>query len=148
MVRHNDWVYIRNAFPERQNLLGESSRQFPAGKELWDAHGQGLTSPEQEDVFLIPREQEELYYLPADPYQFKNLSSNKKYLESLVYLRKVLDQWVEETGDSVPQHPTPDRDDVNGKQLSGKWKKGGKPGAAKGALNIDKKGPLRIQDVR
>src|SRR5690606_3730464 len=33
MVRYKDWVYIRNAFPDRRALVGESSRQFPAGKE-------------------------------------------------------------------------------------------------------------------
>src|SRR5690606_39957577 len=83
MVRYKDWVYIRNAFPARQNLLGESTRQFPAGKELWDAHDKGLTAPEQEDVFLQPREGEELYDLGADPHQFRNLVSDKKHQESL-----------------------------------------------------------------
>lgn len=148
MVRYKDWVYIRNAFPERQNLLGESTRQFPAGKELWDAHDKGLTAPEQEDVFLQPREGEELYDLGADPHQFRNLVSDKKHQESLDYLRKAMDQWIEETGDSVPKKPTPDRDDVNGKRLPGIWKKGEKAGASKQAESIKLKGPLRIQDLR
>ena len=148
MVRYKDWIYIRNAFPERQNLLGESTRQFPAGKELWEAHGKGLTAPEQEDVFLKPREQEELYYLPADPHQFKNLVSDKKHQDSLVYLRKIMDQWIAETGDSVPQNPTPDRDDVYGKRLPGTWKKGERAGAATDAVNINEKGPRHLKDVR
>lgn len=148
MVRHKDWVYIRNEFPERQNLVGESTRQFPAGSELWDAYDKGLTSPEQEDVFQKPREQEELYYLPADPYQFNNLVSDKKHQNSLVYLRKVMDQWVAETGDSVPQNPTPDRDDVYGTRLPGEWKKGERAGVAKGAVKTNEKGPRHIKDVR
>src|SRR5690606_33555761 len=105
----------------------------------------GLTTPEQEDVFLVPREEEELYDLSADPHQFKNLVSEKKYGDTLNYLRKVMDRWIEETGDSVPQHPTPDRDDVNGKRLPGEWKKGERAGAAKDAVNINEKGPLHIQ---
>lgn len=148
MVRYKDWVYIRNAFPERQNLLGESTRQFPAGEELWEAHDKGLTTSEQEDVFLVPREGEELYDLSADPHQFKNLVSDREYEETLHYLRKVIDQWIEETGDSVPQDPTPDRDNVHGKRLPGTWKKGEKAGASKQAERIQLKGPLKIQDLR
>ncbi|PRD49015.1 sulfatase family protein [Sphingobacterium haloxyli] len=148
MVRYKDWVYIRNAFPERQNLLGESTRQFPAGKELWEAHDKGLTAREQEDVFLVPREGEELYDLSADPHQFKNLAADRKYEEALHYLGRVLDQWVEETGDSVPKSPTPDRDDVYGKRLPGKWKKGERAGASKQAERINAKGPTSVNDVR
>lgn len=67
MVRYGDWMYIRNSYPERQNLAGESTDQFPAGKELWEAHAKHLTKPEQEDVFLVPRPVDELYNVKADP---------------------------------------------------------------------------------
>lgn len=148
LVRYKDWVYIRNAFPERQNLVGESTRQFPAGAELWDAHEKGLTSPEQEDVFLIPREAEELYHVGNDPHQFKNLATDKKHQKTLRYLRRVVDQWIDETGDSVPENPTPDRDDTHGKRLPGAWKKGGKAGADKQAENIKRRGPVKTVDIQ
>src|SRR5690606_32106089 len=42
MVRFGDWLYIRNEYPERRNLSGESTRMFPAGVELWGAYDKGL----------------------------------------------------------------------------------------------------------
>lgn len=148
MVRYKDWVYIRNAFPERPNYAAESTRHYPAGDELWDAYEQGLTSPEQEDVFRVPRPAEELYRVSTDPYQFDNVVDKRKNRKMLAYLRRVLDQWIEETGDSVPERPTPDRDDVYGKPLPGDWEKGGKAGADKDAERITATGPVTVNDIR
>src|SRR5690606_5368081 len=95
MVRYKDWVYIRNAFPDRRALVGESSRQFPAGKELWDAYSKGDTRRQQEDVFMKPRPTEELFHLVSDPDQFDNLAQNAEHAAILQFLRKVMDQWIE-----------------------------------------------------
>jgi len=148
MVRFGDWVYIRNGFPERQVLAGESTRQFPAGKELWDAHEKGLTIKNQEDVFLKPRPAEELFNVVQDPFQFTNVADVNSNMEMLSYLRKVLDTWIKETGDSKPQNPTPDRDDVNGKKLPGKWGKGEKPGERNSATSINNSGPRLEKDIK
>jgi arylsulfatase len=148
MVRYENWVYIRNGFPERQDLAGESARNFPAGKELWDAHDQGLTHKNQEDVFLKPRPTEELYNVAEDPFQFTNVASIGSNKEILLYLRKVLDTWIEETGDSKPQNPTPDRDDVDGKKLRGKWSRGERPGKQNNAESINRTGPILERDVK
>lgn len=148
MVRYNDWVYIRNGFPERQNLAGESARNFPAGRELWNAHEQGLTNEAQEDIFLKPRPAEELYNVAEDPFQLTNVAgvgSNKK---TLSYLRNVLDTWIVETGDSKPENPTPDRDDVDGKKLPREWKKGEKPGERNNADSINHSGPIHEKDIK
>lgn len=148
MVRYKDWVYIRNGFPERQNLAGESSKQFPAGKELWNAHEQGLTNAAQEDVFLKPRKAEELYKVSEDPFQFTNVVDVRSNRQMLAYLRKTLDAWIAETGDSKPEHPTPDRDDVEGKKLPGAWKKGEKPGELNSADSIKRSGPILEKDLK
>ncbi|MGH2622214.1 MAG: sulfatase family protein [Sphingobacterium sp.] len=142
MVRYKNWVYIRNGFPERQNLAGESARNFPAGKELWDAQEKGLLNENQKDVFLKPRPKEELYNLSEDPYQFTNVASATSNKEMLSYLSKVLDIWIKETGDSKPQNPTPDRDDVYGKRLAGEWNKREKPGKKNNAESITRTGPI------
>lgn len=147
MVRYGDWMYIRNSYPNRQNLAGESTRVFPAGEELWDAHNKHLTRPEQEDVFLKPRPAEELYNVKSDPYQFKNVVESKENQKILNYLSKVLDVWIKETGDSKPVHPTRDREDVNGKPLPGKWKRGDKPGEANHAVTINNSGPVMDSDL-
>src|SRR5690606_21715218 len=106
------------------NLAGESTKLFPAGKELWKAYEEGLTTAAQEDIFLRPRQEEELYNVSEDPYQFTNVADVRRNKKMLAYLRKILDAWIAETGDSKPKHPTPDRDDVEGKRLPGVWKKG------------------------
>ncbi|MEC3878176.1 sulfatase family protein [Parapedobacter sp. 10938] len=148
MVRYQDWVYIRNAYPDRGNYAGESTRQFPAGEELWDAYDQGRTTAQQEDVFLEPRPSEELYNINIDSFQFVNLADQRRHRKILVYLRGVMDQWVEETGDSVPEEPTPDRDDIYGKRLPGNWEKGEKPGASKNAGKIKESGPITVGDIQ
>ena len=147
MVRYKNWVYIRNGFPERRNLAGESARNFPAGKELWNAHKKGLLTENQKDVFLKPRPREELYNLSNDPFQFTNVANDSTNKETLLYLSEVLDTWIEETGDSKPQNPTPDRDDVNGKRLVGEWKKGEKPGEQNNADRIISSGPVFKEDL-
>jgi arylsulfatase len=148
MVRYGDWVYIRNGFPERQNLSGESAKNFPAGKELWAAYEKGLLNDHQKDVFLKPRPAEELYNVSEDPFQFANVATARSNKKMLSYLSKVLDTWIEETGDSKPQNPTPDRDNAEGKQLPGEWKKGEKPGEINMAGSISRSGPILEKDVQ
>lgn len=147
MVRFGDWLYIRNAYPNKRNLCGESTKMFPAGQELWEAYDKGLTVPEQEDVFLVPRPEEELYNVKSDPYQFKNLAKRKAAQEMLLYLRSVLDIWIYETGDSVPLNPTPDRDDVNGNSFA-HWEKGEKPGESRNAVNVNRPGPINSETIK
>lgn len=147
MVRFGDWVYIRNGYPENRNLAAESTRMFPAGRELWEAHDKGLTKPEQEDVFMQPRPAEELYNVNEDPYQFRNAASERKNKKIRKYLSRVLDEWIKETGDSKPAEPTPNRDDLDGKRLAGEWKKGEKPGERNNAENINDPGPVRRSDL-
>lgn len=148
MVRYKDWVYIRNAYPKRGNYAAESTRHFPAGNELWDAYEQGLTRPEQEDIFLIPREPEELYHLASDPHQFHNLAKEADHHKILDFLRMVMNQWIKDTGDSIPEEPTRDRDDIYGNRLPGKWKKGEKPGAINNAERMNAAGPIMENDLR
>ncbi|SJN44627.1 Choline-sulfatase [Sphingobacterium sp. JB170] len=142
MVRFGDWVYIRNGFPNRQNLAGESTKMFPAGEELWTSYEQGATNANQEDVFLKPRPAEELFNVSSDPFQFTNLVNDQNNQKILSYLRSVLTTWIKETGDSRPENPTPDRDDIEGKRLPLKWSKGEKPGAQFNAHQINQPGPI------
>ena len=148
MVRYGNWVYIRNGFPERRAMAGESSKLFPAGKELWEKHVQGLTQKTQEDVFLVPRPAEELFNVDEDPFQFTNVATVEKNKKVLYYLREALDKWITETGDSKPKKPTPDRDDIDGKKLSGEWTKGEKPGDTYNASQINLPGPILKKDIK
>lgn len=141
MVRWKDWVYIRNAWPERQNLCLESTHVFPAGKELWDAEAAGKLEPHQRDVFLKPRPAEELYNVGRDPHQFDNLAQKDGYSEVLNKMREVLDRWSSETGDTVPKDPTNDREYIDRRKRPD-HKRGTFPGAARNATKITKPGPV------
>jgi arylsulfatase len=142
MVRYKNWMYIRNALSDRQNLCLESTSKFPAGAELWEAQSRGDLKPQQQDVFLKPRPVEELYDLSNDPYQFKNLASDPKHRKILKHLRKVMDQWIEQTGDTVPDDLTPDREGLSGER-NPNFKRGTCPGTERNATKINRPGPIR-----
>lgn len=146
MVRYGYWMYIRNWFPERRVMCVESAPVFPAGKELWQAYEEDKTTPEQEDVFKVPRPEEELYHVTEDPHQFNNLAGQEAYADTLYFLRQVMDQWVGETGDHVPDPITPDRETLDRVRYKD-WKRGQMAGARLGADTISMTGPVVIEDV-
>lgn len=143
MVRTGDFLYIRNAFPEKLAVSMESDPTFPAGEELWEKHAAGELAPEQEDIFRRPRPGEELYQVSDDPHQLDNLASSGEYSETLELMRALLHEWAEATGDTVPENPTPDRQTIEGERFPG-HEHGEFPGAAAGATGIDAKGPVRL----
>lgn len=137
MVRTGDWLYIRNAYPERMNLCVEALRNG-AASELWAEYRKGTLKPEQMDVMQQPRAAEELYNVVADPYQFKNLASDPKHADPLKRLRGVLDVWVKRTCDDVPRTPTPDKGRGGIERPTG----GVMPGIASGAPHCNDPGPI------
>lgn len=120
----------------------EASPKYPAGKSLWDAYEAGKLNDQQRDIFLIPRPAEELYRTDKDPDQLTNVATLSENREILNQLRAVLDQWSQETGDTVPEDPTPDREDPFGKK-NPDFEFGTFPGAERGATDIDAPGPVR-----
>lgn len=149
MVREGPWVYIRNAWPHRRLLSREAAPnpgRFPAAHELWDARAEGELHPRQRDIFLKPRPREELYHVGRDPYQLHNVADDPKYLPVLRRLRTVLDQWAESTGDTVPNNPTNDRENIYHEPNSD-FSRGERPGEAVNAVNINNSGPIREEDI-
>ena len=146
MVRYEDWMYIRNGFPDRRVMCVESDPSFPAGQELWEAWEKGLTTVEQEDIFRVPRPAEELYQVVDDPHQFHNLAGDEKHKEILDYLRGIMDVWIRETGDGVSADITPDRQSLEGVKYAD-WHYGSMPGAQFGADTITRPGPIIKLDV-
>lgn len=141
-VRHGDWLYIHNAFPHKPALSVESaSTTYPAAIEFWEQHRAGTLLPWQKDVPLTPRPGVELYHTHADPHQFTNLAGQPEFAGLQEKLAGILNQWSEQTGDTVPANPTPDRD-------KGDPQKGLRhevPGAAKQAEQINHPGPVVAQ---
>ncbi len=137
MVRTGDWLYIRNAFPERLNMCIESIK-FPAGLELWEEYRKGTLKPHQTNVMQQPRAAEELFNVVDDPHQLKNLAADPKHAETLKRLRSLVDTWATQTCDDVPENPKPDR----GKKPLDQKKPIGMPGIASGAPRCNHPGPV------
>ena len=138
-VRNGDWLYLRNAFPERRALSAESMHKYPAGAEYWHYFEAGALQPWQKDLTLAPRAKVELYHTGADPHQILNLAGKPEFADIEAKLARILDQWAKETGDSVPKNPTPDR--KKGDPQAGV--RGEIPGASTNATSTHKSGPVR-----
>ena len=155
MARFGDFLYIKNNFPNQANLCYESDTKFPAGEELWKAHAAGKTTAQQQQVFANPCPEEELFQVSDDPHQLTNLADLPEYAEILAQSRALLANWTEQTADTIPENPTPDRHAPprieDGKIIpagEGKTKKpqAEMPGAAKNATEVNHSGPVRVQD--
>ena len=151
MVRFGDFMYIKNNYPDQLNLCAESGTSYPAGEELWKAHAAGRTTSAQQQIFANPCPEEELYQVSHDPDQLHNLAGNPEQEQVLRRARELVSLWAEQTGDTVPKNPTPNRNAPpkieNGKVISvnkSKRKKnyGEMPGAARGATELNHPGPM------
>lgn len=113
-VRWKHYVYIHNAAPELSNMMmAKVNRRYAPWMELLRVKDEGKLSHAQSHVMLHPRPAEELYDVDADRHQLTNLVGQDKHQAALDHLRRMLDRWTAETGDTVPvpELRTPDRYD-------------------------------------
>ena len=153
MVRFGDWLYIRNNFPNRENTAYETY-DGGAGLELVAARKAGTLTEAQKNVFWNPCPEEELYQVSKDLHQVHNLATNPEHTVVMNQARTLLQQWTEQTGDTVPKNPTTDylqitdqfvgygilpmvKGQVNHPHLE-------LAGDAAGARNINHPGPIRF----
>jgi len=146
MVRFGPWLYIRNNFPNQQNLCVEAYKGG-TGEDLWEMHAARKLDKHQVRLFDNPCPPEELYDVRKDPEQLNNLANDPKRKKDLKKLRSLLAKWTQQTGDTVPENPTPDRDaPPNKPQLDKKkWRHREMPGAATGAQKINHPGPALVK---
>jgi len=141
MVRMGDWIYIRNNWPNKRNLSGESDpHRFPAAKELWNKHEEGQLTPAQSLITLMPQPAEELYHIKNDPHNLKNVLYAPKNREVLNQMRILLTIWTNQTGDNIPNNPTPHKATLDGELLE--WERREMPGDATNAIHINHPGPI------
>jgi hypothetical protein len=99
----------------------------------------------QADVFLAPRPSDELYYTPDDSNQLRNLADDPNHEDVRKRLSTLLDQWIEETGDAIPDSLTQDAfDRETGTSLGGTKRNstpGDFPGKQRNAALINAPGP-------
>jgi N-sulfoglucosamine sulfohydrolase len=71
-------------------------------------HRQGKLTPEQAAFMAPAKPKEELYDLQQDPHELHNLAADPKLRKTLREHAKVLEEWIEATGDrgQTPEDPT------------------------------------------
>ncbi|HSH19470.1 MAG TPA: sulfatase [Draconibacterium sp.] len=108
MVRTKDYLFILNSRPQLTNLGPADAVGSPSYSDLLDLKEKGNISAEQSEIFLTPRPIEELYYNIEDPEQFNNLAFKGEYANKQNQLKKILVEWMKETGDDIPMELTTD----------------------------------------
>ncbi len=142
MVRTKHFMYLVNNRPQFSNQGPADSNVSPSYEDLKETRDAGKLSAAQSDVFLNPRAHEELFDCLRDPQQLSNVASNDHYKDILMDLREVMNQWIVETGDDIPENLTPSwYDPETGKGLEIERVRGEMPGTKSNAVEINKKGP-------
>ncbi|MBC6999627.1 sulfatase [Cytophaga sp. FL35] len=144
MVRTKDFLYVLNFRPQFPNQGPADALNSTSFKSLQRSRANGNLTAEQNDVFLQPRPMEELFELSMDEHQYYNLSGKNEFEETRRTLKKVLENWMLETADSVPDDLTKDwytRD--SGKKMEENFKvRGEMPGCNSNADEVNSGGPF------
>jgi len=145
MVRFGDYLYIHNTWPELWTMGMESGPWFDTGRELQRVIEAGEATEIQRSIYATPRPVEQLYYLPDDPFNMVNLADDAAHSDTLEEMRTLLALWTEETGDTVPTNPTPDRQaGLGSNDRNPDFRYREQPGDAREAQGINNPGPIRI----
>ncbi|WP_372949116.1 sulfatase [Mariniphaga sp.] len=107
-IRNHKYLYIRNAFPELNASPPADAVRSITYQEMIKMHKDSELNENQLDCFIAPRKAEELFDLVNDPFQHSNLAGNPEYANALDEMRKLLDNWIVEFDDKVPENPSPD----------------------------------------
>lgn len=143
-IQAEGFLYIRNNRPQFSWQGPADSVRSPSFESLKAARDAGKLTPEQADVFAAPRQTEELFHTEADPTQMKNLASDPNYASVKARLSKLLDQWIDETGDDIPENISKDsfdRETGDSLKLGKDAFRGTPPGWDRGAPRINAPGP-------
>lgn len=157
MVRHGDYVYIKNNL---SSLIGFNSAQAihnrpeqiagnDASADLIEGYWYGTLTEAQAFIVKAPCPDETLFNVRTDPHQINNLADDPAHAATLTKMRKLLADWTEQTGDTVPpmEKMTPDRNHrVTGEAIQPKGRPTGgvAPGESTQAWSINAPGPIRV----
>ena len=99
-VRTEQFKYIRNYTPENGYRECEYVRNNrPMLADIMQLHSQGKLTEIQQLILAETKTHEELYDLRTDPHEINNLAQDPRYQQTLVELRSLLDEWIEDTND-------------------------------------------------
>ena len=108
-IRNHKYLYIRNAFPKLNASPPADAVRSLTYAEMIKMQKDGELNKNQLDCFVESREAEELYDVVNDPFQLTNLAGNADAKEALNKMRGLLDNWITEFDDRIPENPTPDK---------------------------------------
>ena len=108
MVRNEKYLYIKNSRPQFPQEGPLDAINSPTYIDLKDAEKNKTISKFQAEIFIKPRPSEELYDLSNDPFQYKNLLEERDIPQDYEILKKILNQWISDTGDTFPAKLTRD----------------------------------------
>lgn len=143
-VRADGFLYIRNNRTNQPWQGPADSVRSISHQQLIKLRNSNKLSDAQADVFLAPRPAEELYQYRKDPNQLTNLATDPAFADVKLRLKKTLDQWSEETGDSVPKDISKDsfhRETGDALKKKPEDFRGTTPGEDRGATQINAPGP-------
>lgn len=142
-VRDGRFLYIRNSRPYDPWQGPADSVRSPSHQRLLAMRKEGVLSTAQADVFKTPRAVEELYLVADDSDQLHTLVGEPEFESDRVRFASILQQWIAETGDSIPDDLSADGyDRETGEQLADRQSiRGTTPGEDTGAYLINAPGP-------
>ena len=106
-VRSDKLRYIRNFFPDRPMLQAQYRDKHRTVKDLKRLHKGGELDAYQDKFWFGVRPGEELYDIAQDPYQINNLAGDPEFKSELERHRKILTDWIAESGDRGAQPEDP-----------------------------------------
>ena len=99
-VRSERYKYIKSFNTDISHALPVAYReQMPMMQELRSLYAQGKLNEQQARWLHPSKPEEELYDLQKDPFELNNLAGHEGMRDTLLHLRKILKDWMEETND-------------------------------------------------
>jgi N-sulfoglucosamine sulfohydrolase len=95
--------YLRNYLTDRPYMQPSYKDPWPVSIRFREMMAKGEMNAAQLVFFGKDRPAEELYDLENDPHEIHNLAGDPKYADELVWHRKILANWITETGDKGQQ---------------------------------------------
>ncbi len=145
MVRDTASMYIFNARPNNPQWGPADAVASPSMVDLFSLKEDGHLTAAQSEIFMAPRPCEELYIYSLDSLQWLNVASLPQYQTKLKELSSVLSQWMDETGDDIPEKLTTDwfiRIPGASKKTENYGIRGEMPGAKNKAVKNNQSGPF------
>jgi arylsulfatase A-like enzyme len=100
-VRDTRYKYIRNFLPAIPYMQANpyKEKEYPTWNLVKQLKTEGKLTPVQALFAADSKPVEELYDLQSDPHEVRNLAGDPAQNDRLLSLRKLVDDWIVETGD-------------------------------------------------